>query len=204
VPVARAPSVILPPPAPAPVASARMPIIEDAGGDFRSFGGGLVKIPLKIVLAPQQSLSATGWKLLSYLSMLGAEPLHDVSVAVADVQAYLGGRITAAQVREEFRLLTEDKFEFDNGRRAVVHATGNSVHTLTFYLAEETYLPRGNDKEEMRRFPYALVDLRCIRKFKKVSNLRLYMAIAYQSRAKNNTRLLTPEDACHLFGAPDG
>jgi hypothetical protein len=179
---------------PAPVAALPMPEIMDSAGNFRSFRGALVKIPLRIVFADQRTLSVTGWKMLAYLMMLGSDALREVNVPVADVQQYLGGRITPANVRQEFRALTEATFDIDGRSQEVVHSNGDSLTTLSFFMSQEFY------KDDH----YALIDLRHIRKFKKVTHVRAYILFRYQSRLKNNIRLITPDDARWVFGAPGG
>jgi Initiator Replication protein len=184
-----------PPRAPAPVAAPPMPTIKDPAGDFRSFRDAVVKIPLRIVFADQQTLSVTGWKMMAFLMMLGAVSQgREVTVPIADVQLYLGGRITPAAVRQEFQALTSATFEIDGRLQEVVHSTGDSLTTLSFYMSHEFY---ADDQ-------YSLIDLRDIRKFKKVPHIRAYILFRYQSRLKNNIRLITPDDARWVFGAPEG
>lgn len=186
-------------PMPAPVVAVAVPEIDtgsDLGG-FPAWGGGTVKIPLEFVTTPNR-LSLTGWKILIYLvNRRGTAEMHKrTAVPIADVQGFLGGRITVAQVTSEFRSLESAKFDGTE----VLWSTDVGGARLEYVPSRKFEFP--DDKEGLRDRLYALVDLTHVRKFKTAPHLKFYMMMRYQSRVRNNVSLLTPYDARRMFSAP--
>jgi hypothetical protein len=171
---------------------APMPVIEDDFGDFRSWGGGKLRIPVRVIFEGPD-LSLTGWKILLFLVMREHNADLTANVLETDLQVFLGRRITAANLRAEVRKLIA---------AGAIRSDGFWPGGLEFHLVGKFAVPR--HEEEMRLHPYALVDLRHVRRFKKVAHLRMYLALRYQSRVSNNVRRITPEVARRWFGAPAG
>jgi hypothetical protein len=194
--------------------------LHDVGGaalgDFPAHGRPYARIPEAIYNA-ETYISADAWKLLCYLIHRGSLSITEhsaVRIDTADAQSFIGRRCTVERIQTALREIMQAKFQYGDTKNEgiVAEASYADANHIIYSLSISHFrypAPRfAGDTAYVQENRYALVDLRDVRKFSKLRDIRMYIFCQHARRVgqrhHNNERWYSVSDIGALTGAASG